>query len=1054
MTILTTTSNAMNAPPSRNPYVGPRTFVEAEKDLFFGREHEARELLSLVISEPLVLFSAQSGAGKSSLLNTRLVPKLKEEYGFTVLPVGRVGGVPPSGIESIENIFTFNLLLSLDQQQTDPANLLSLSVPDYLQQYHAPTPTESEEQRPQTRVLIVDQFEEILTTHLDRWTERESFFYQLNEALRQDPYLWVVLTMRDDYVAALDPYLYLLTNRMRARYYMQRMTASEAKKAIEEPAQIGQRPFAPNVANKLINDLRQLKQSHTNQAQIGEFIEPVQLQVVCYQLWQNLQNKSLAPITAQDLEDIGDVDIALAQFYEQAIANVMRQTDVPELVLRNWFQQHLITKAQTRGTVNQGRQQTGGLDNHIVHLLDQQFILRAEQRAGTTWYELIHDRFIEPILTSNRAWQTRQSPLIRDAQTWERAGRPSKLLYKDEKLAIALSQNRGALPVLIQQFLRQSELNESEQRWEEAHRNQQEAIAQEQVEEIRSSRLTRLITTLLITTSIIVAVLALVSWNAQIGAESSEATKIIDVTVAHEKQLTAEAASTAIINEQDIANNAASMALASENTAVSIRASAEAAEAIAEGTRSFAETREAEAVTAQALAQANEGTAVAFSNEALTRQARAELAQQQAEVQYQLRIAQSLAIQALDAIQQSNDTELTLLLARQARNILDELVFPDDEASRILYAQERADVIADVERILLPVVNQPYFNTTLRGHEHPIMQIAFAATERLVSIDSSGKIILWNLSQPSASQEIVTGLTNLRFVSITPDGSTVAIADAENNIEIWPIWVPNPTPTRFTEPVPIVSMVVAPDGETLAVATSSVTAGGGLFWWNWDGDEPTRSFAGTSNSRGFLYLIFIPNSTRLIGLADVRNSSDILYEWRLNGGGNTLRTEYIAPLAFSANGRVVAYVQRDLSGAGNIPLANAFPAPQDFFTADTAVSTLQHPITLSGDGTQFIDVIENTSLRLWLVNSNARTAQIETLLTGQLGAVSAITISANNEYIASGSEDGTIRLWQRLDQINTPSQLLSGACQILKRNLTLEEWNAFLRNDPYRETCP
>jgi len=46
-----------------NPYVGPRTFTYAERERFFGREREARELLSLVISERLVLFYAQSGAG-------------------------------------------------------------------------------------------------------------------------------------------------------------------------------------------------------------------------------------------------------------------------------------------------------------------------------------------------------------------------------------------------------------------------------------------------------------------------------------------------------------------------------------------------------------------------------------------------------------------------------------------------------------------------------------------------------------------------------------------------------------------------------------------------------------------------------------------------------------------------------------------------------------------------------------------------------------------------------------------------------------------------------
>jgi ABC-type multidrug transport system ATPase subunit len=51
------------------PYVGTRPFKTDEGDRFFGRDRESLDLLSLVISERLVLFYAQSGAGKSSLIN-------------------------------------------------------------------------------------------------------------------------------------------------------------------------------------------------------------------------------------------------------------------------------------------------------------------------------------------------------------------------------------------------------------------------------------------------------------------------------------------------------------------------------------------------------------------------------------------------------------------------------------------------------------------------------------------------------------------------------------------------------------------------------------------------------------------------------------------------------------------------------------------------------------------------------------------------------------------------------------------------------------------------
>jgi hypothetical protein len=86
-----------------NPFVGPRPFTAADSARFRGREREARDLLSLVISERIVLFYAQSGAGKTSLIHASLAPNLRER-GFHVLPVGRVSGKSKSGVKA-DNIY-------------------------------------------------------------------------------------------------------------------------------------------------------------------------------------------------------------------------------------------------------------------------------------------------------------------------------------------------------------------------------------------------------------------------------------------------------------------------------------------------------------------------------------------------------------------------------------------------------------------------------------------------------------------------------------------------------------------------------------------------------------------------------------------------------------------------------------------------------------------------------------------------------------------------------------------------------------------------------------
>lgn len=430
------TGETMNA----TPYVGPRTFSEAQRNLFFGREREARDLLARVLSERLLLFYAQSGAGKSSLLHTRLIPQLRDEKGFGVLPVGRVSGDLPPGVPGVQNIFVFNLLLSIDQED-DPAPLVDVTLDNFLARlvcrgghwsYDAsvlPAPTSG--QVGQRYILIIDQFEEIFTSHPENWADREAFFLQLDHAMQADPNLWVLLVLREDYVAALDPYAPLVDDRLRGRYYMERMDVAAALAAIQEPAKAYGRPFAPGVAEQLVDDLRRIKVLGQTTEQLGQFVEPVQLQVVCYQLWANLTKQRLSEsdsvgepsITTTDLKAAGDVNTALARFYEEIVASVLAETaaEVSERQLRTWFDGQLITPAGTRGLVLQGAEDTGGLSNVIVRQLQARFLVRSESRAGSAWVELVHDRFVDPIRLNNAAWWPQHlSALQQQADLWSK----------------------------------------------------------------------------------------------------------------------------------------------------------------------------------------------------------------------------------------------------------------------------------------------------------------------------------------------------------------------------------------------------------------------------------------------------------------------------------------------------------------------------------------------------------------------------------------------------------------------------------------------------------
>ena len=384
------------ADPIPNPYVGPRSFEEADRLNFFGRDEEARQLTSLVISHRVVLFYAPSGAGKTSLLKAKVIPELKKRKRLQVLPVTRVGGDLLPGVDrtQVKNIYVLNALVNLAGKEAQSDKLAGVSLKDGLHTYMEGG-AEGERLRPW--LLILDQFEELFTTHPDRYEDRAAFFLQLQNCLAVYPQLSLLLSMREDYIASLDFYAGQMPDRLRTRFRMELLTSKYALEAVKEPAERAGRHFAKGVAEELVKNLCQIRVFGQKGTQAGQYVEPVQLQVVCYQLWEKLWKLKGPPkeqpgdeITAQDLYQSGNIDDVLADFYELVVAKVLQDKDigVSEIDLRNWFERKLITEAGTRGSVCKGKNDTDGIPNTAVKILEDEHMLRGEMRAGAQWYEL------------------------------------------------------------------------------------------------------------------------------------------------------------------------------------------------------------------------------------------------------------------------------------------------------------------------------------------------------------------------------------------------------------------------------------------------------------------------------------------------------------------------------------------------------------------------------------------------------------------------------------------------------------------------------------------
>lgn len=421
-------------PRSRNPYIGPRAFQDGET--LYGRDREVSKLLNLLIAERIVLLYSPSGAGKTSLIQAALIPELRAE-GFRVFPVIRVGMEPPPDrdLPATTNRYLLSTLLSLEEelppdQQISLSELVGIDVTTYLNQRLA------DDGEADGDVLIFDQFEEILTVDPTDQTAKAEFFVQLGQALRPRN-RWVLFAMREEYSAGLDPYVHPIPTRFSTTFRLELLGVKAARQAMQEPARQAGVPFQDAAAVKLLDDLRrvQVQQPDSSTAERpGTSIEPVQLQVVCYRLWDNLPDDA-TEIRETDIREAGDVDSALAGYYADRVQVIADRTSVRERTIREWFDRQLITEQGIRGQVLRGPDRSQGLENQAIEPLVDAHLVRAENRRGGTWYELTHDRLIKPVKESNAAWRKEHlSMLQHQAVLWDSQGRSNGLLLRNEAL--------------------------------------------------------------------------------------------------------------------------------------------------------------------------------------------------------------------------------------------------------------------------------------------------------------------------------------------------------------------------------------------------------------------------------------------------------------------------------------------------------------------------------------------------------------------------------------------------------------------------------------------
>jgi energy-coupling factor transporter ATP-binding protein EcfA2 len=232
-----------------NPFRGLLPFEEQHAALFFGRDKEIQEVASRLERQRLLAITGVSGSGKSSLVMAGVVPMLRAGLIPKLGTQVRVALMKPRGGPLFELQRQLSQALEREVKQED----LTRTTYGLVDVVKPLSPDES-------LLIVVDQFEEIFSyrkQHLsnDGGAVADRFMTLLLRATEQAEIpIFVVLTMRSDYLGACAVFRGLPEALNNAHYLVPKMTRLQLQEAIEEPLAAAGTSIHPGLVQQILNE--------------------------------------------------------------------------------------------------------------------------------------------------------------------------------------------------------------------------------------------------------------------------------------------------------------------------------------------------------------------------------------------------------------------------------------------------------------------------------------------------------------------------------------------------------------------------------------------------------------------------------------------------------------------------------------------------------------------------------------------------------------------------------------------------------------------------------
>ncbi|HVN16434.1 MAG TPA: hypothetical protein VMT73_11885, partial [Anaerolineales bacterium] len=844
-------------------------------------------------------------------------------------------------------------------------------------------------------LLIFDQFEEVVRVSAVDRSVKFDFFSQLGDLLR-DRDLWALFAIREDYLAAIEPYNRPIPTRFSVTYHLDFLDARSAIDAIQQPAKESGVMFEDTAAAKLVDDLRRIRVQQADGTavdQLGPYVEPVQLQVVCRRLWNKAAGKGT--VTSEDVSQAGNIDDALSDYYAFQVSSAAADSSVSERQIREWFDRKLITVRGIRGQVLMEPNASGGLPNTTIKLLQEAYLVRADKRGNAVWFELAHDRLTRPVRHNNAEWFSANLNVFqRQADLWNTQGRPDALLLTGTAYLQAetwVKQHSDDLLPVEKEFF---------DACGEEHRRA--------VREHRTNILIRWAAVLMTLLAIAAMVFFVQAQQAAQFARQQEAVAKQNADLAsQQKELAYQKEQLANLNVE-IAQIRALAAQAINNLTVdpelSIRLALQAIQGV---DVTQPEMHDAVQQVEDALRQALPAMRVeqVLKDPSLSA---SDIFTHSGTVW-----SSSFSVDGQRLATAGNDGTLKIwdVLTGKLLQTIDVLT-PASGGYGVTFTAFSPDgnlLAASTGDGRIFLYNAATYAPikSFQAHQGVIWGLAFSPdSSRLASGGDDSVIHIWDLQTYQSTLDLVGHTDAIQSLAFSPDGVRIASASLDGSAIVWDAFSGRIIYRLIGHNGFVNGVAFSPDGKKLATSGEDRT----IILWDLSNGQKIMTITGHSD---WVYAIaFTKDGSNLISVSADRT----IRFWDTTYGRPGLvlygHKDQVFGLALSPDGMRIATTSKDRTAR----IWNVSPqGSRELLTIDNRASI--YKIAVNPSGSLLATAGGDDNVRIW----NPSTAQLIQTLTGHTGIVEGIAFSPDGTKLATASRDQTAKIWD----VTTGQELLT-----------------------------